>query len=672
MRIILVLISFLFFKPFVAQNYGDIPVKEEYDLYNTHEVNVDHKPCTADPNNDAGTFGDGMSKLIEGYIAMYKATGDKAYLYKFILQSLCMMENRHDLNASATNNDPRWSFDPQMYQDGYIIATFSRFIYFVKLEEPSLFNEPVHQFDELNPTNYAANTCNCNNFGITFSTFGQYANWLQDRVGETLWWYLTNGYWSNSWGMLQEATSNATGVSINMQVGFGRALLFIGLTASEQSFLDKAETIANLFKGNVNFYDPCEDEFYNAKVLRATSDNAYWWYHSGWSIPRRDCGVWTGFPPSFNYYLKAPSHSGFVEYFEDISHGAIVTWLPLDFYHFQPSTPFISNDMVRLRNMFSKKVYDGSGNFHNAVNGQDGPICAGGNDCEPKNPPISYFAHESRNIPLNYMLLAEFDGADGTATAPDVYDIVFDYYVNNIQGSTTSPYGGQNNKGHAEIVQAQWIRECPSLTLYNRKIVYNQDFRVEGTLTVAPEETPGNSYAEPIISDQVFTAEPGTTVNMVAGESIVLKPGTHIKAGSDFHASIDTNLCSNTKNLKTYGNESNENDDNYTISKNVNETLRETQIAEKPNYLFKNSLNVYPNPFDNNTLIQFTLQKTSNVTLTVFDNFGRTVFNQIVDRELKEGIYNIPFSGNNLPSGFYQCILTIDNQTQLTSKIVKQ
>ena len=179
-------------------------------------------------------------------------------------------------------------------------------------------------------------------------------------------------------------------------------------------------------------------------------------------------------------------------------------------------------------------------------------------------------------------------------------------------------------------------------------------------------------YAEPIISDQVFTAEPGTTVNMVAGESIVLKPGTHIKAGSDFHASIDTNLCSNTKNLKTYGNESNENDDNYTISKNVNETLRETQIAEKPNYLFKNSLNVYPNPFDNNTLIQFTLQKTSNVTLTVFDNFGRTVFNQIVDRELKEGIYNIPFSGNNLPSGFYQCILTIDNQTQLTSKIVKQ
>lgn len=98
---------------------------------------------------------------------MYKATGDKAYLYKFILQSLCMMENRHDLNASAINNDPRWSFDPQMYQDGYIIAAFSRFIYFVKLEEPSLFNEPVHQFDELNPANYAANTCNCNNFGRT-------------------------------------------------------------------------------------------------------------------------------------------------------------------------------------------------------------------------------------------------------------------------------------------------------------------------------------------------------------------------------------------------------------------------------------------------------------------------------------------------------------------------
>jgi hypothetical protein len=232
---------------------------------------------------------------------------------------LCMVENRHDFNPEADNNEPRWSFDPQVYQDEYIIAAFSRFVYFIKVEEPLLFSEQVYQFDELNPSNYGANTCNCNKFGKTFSTFGEYADWLQGRVGETLWWYLTNGYWSNEWGVLQTPGINATGAHINMQIGFGRALLFTGLTSAKKSFLDKAKTIANLFKGDVNFYDPCEDESYDAPTLRITSDNAYWWYHAGWRVSYRYCD-------SHQWPLpRVPKYSGFVEYYEDISHGAIAT-----------------------------------------------------------------------------------------------------------------------------------------------------------------------------------------------------------------------------------------------------------------------------------------------------------------------------------------------------------
>lgn len=139
----ILLVVALIAKASVAQNYNFIPVKEEFDFYNELQVFSAYKPCTADPNNDAGTFGDGMSKVIEGYISMYQATGDKAYIYKFVHQSLCITENRHDLNPHANNNEPRWSFDPQMYQDGYIIAAFTRFIYLVKLEEPSLFNVPT-------------------------------------------------------------------------------------------------------------------------------------------------------------------------------------------------------------------------------------------------------------------------------------------------------------------------------------------------------------------------------------------------------------------------------------------------------------------------------------------------------------------------------------------------
>lgn len=653
MRPIFVIALILVFNILDAQTYKDIPVKEEYDFYNAHEVNVDHRPCTLKPDKDERTFGDGMSKILEGYITMYKTTGDKAYLYKFVLQSLCVMENRHDLNESIASNIPRWA--TEMYHDSYIIAAFSRFVYFIKLEEPALLNEPIYQFDELNPSNYLPNTCNCNSFGITFLTFGQYANWLQDRVIETLNWFLDHGYWHNTYGMLQHPYSNnTTGVCINMQIGFGRALFFIGLTTGENYFLDKANTIANLFKGKVVFKDRCENKSYNDYVLRLTEDNAYWWYHYGWSVTYRDCWDWW-------YYLKEPKYSQFVEYVEDISHGAVVTWLPLDFYHFQPNSPFTIDDMIRFRNMFTKYIYDGEGGFYNNVDSSDNPVSI------RKNQTTNYAHNHFHPRALNYILFADFDGADATATPPNVYDIVFTYYKNHIQGYTSTPFGeylGQDNKGHAEVVQAQWKRECPNLTLYNRKVVYNQDFKAKGALTIAPKETLGKSYAEPIIQDKIFTVEPGTTVNMVSGKSVVLKHGTHIKSGSNFRAYIDPALCSNTQN-NSNPNRSNNKEEQRSIPNKENDTI---VIGGS----FENSLDIYPNPFASETLIQITLQKPSNVTLTVLDSFGRTVFNQFVDMQLEEGVYNIPFSGEDLTAGFYHCILTIDNQTRLTEKMIKQ
>jgi len=87
MRTILVIASVLVIKILEAQNYSVIPIKEEFDLYNQNRVfngNSAYKPSTADPNSDGGTFGDGMAKILKGYITMYKTTKNKAYLYKCI------------------------------------------------------------------------------------------------------------------------------------------------------------------------------------------------------------------------------------------------------------------------------------------------------------------------------------------------------------------------------------------------------------------------------------------------------------------------------------------------------------------------------------------------------------------------------------------------------------
>ncbi len=312
------------------------------------------------------------------------------------------------------------------------------------------------------------------------------------------------------------------------------------------------------------------------------------WYHPGWSVSYRYCGIhqWP-FP-------RVPKYSGFVEFIEDISHGAIVTWLPLDFYKFQPNTPFTTTDMIRFRNMFSKKIYDGSGGFYNNVNGTDNPLPD--EPCKPNNCPHNYYHIRS----LNYMIFVDFDGADTTATEPNIYDIVFDYYVNTIKGKTIPPtsYLGQDNKGHAEVVLAQWTKECPSLTLYNRDVVYNQDFFSKGVLTVAPEEAIGNSYAEPIISDKKFMVKPNVTVNMSASSKIALKQGTHIMAGARFRAYLNSNICNQSYSTLN----------NSEISDLISDNNQKTIIKEfdDDNLLIKSEIRIYPNPTSENLTIEMT------------------------------------------------------------------
>jgi len=195
-------------------------------------------------------------------------------------------------------------------------------------------------------------------------------------------------------------------------------------------------------------------------------------------------------------------------------------------------------------------------------------------------------------------------------------------------------------------------------------VVYDQDFFSKGTLTVAPQESTGNSYADPEISEQEFIVEPGVTVNMVASKSIHLKPGTHIKAGSNFHAYIDPNLYSNNKSAKR----------NISTNSNnkSNEITKENTIKNDSVYSFSvnNELSVFPNPFSEYTIIQFSLSKKSIVSLTVTDSYGRILFNKISNRELKEGIYNVPFSGNDLNNGIYICTLDINNKIRLTKKMI--
>lgn len=76
----------------------------------------------------------------------------------------------------------------------------------------------------------------------------------------------------------------------------------------------------------------------------------------------------------------------------------------------------------------------------------------------------------------------------------------------------------------------------------------------------------------------------------------------------------------------------------------------------------------YPNPFNPNTIIRYTIPNTSHVSLTVYNLEGQCV-ETLVDKEMSSGSYEINYSTQNLPSGIYVCRLNFGKQS-LSSKIV--
>lgn len=489
-----------------AQMYDSLSIKEDYDRLNARLVEI-YNPCGVSTEKDHLVFGDGMSHVLDGYITMYQTTGDKAYLYKFMLQALCMLENRHDI--VGINSEARWGDLP--YEDGYIVGAFAHFVYFIEKQDTLLQNATLFPFQELKE----------NSFGVKFERFGDFSQWLGARVNETLKWYISNNFWNDQYGFLEKANSDEA-LILNKQIGFARAVFYMELSDPKSQFKGKSLIIANLMKGNVAFQDRSKRVKYNRPVLQLSDENAYYWYHSGWCLIHKEYkrfGIFKVMEPSYEIYTR---------HFEDMSHGAVVLYLPMDFYRNSPQSPFTTIDMIRFRNTFVKNIYDGKAGFYNTVNKTDGSIsdnrCS--TDC-----PHNFHAMTA----LMYMPYADFDSH--FAHEKGVYPIVMDFYRENVANSSSLPknYCCGMNKGHAEVVQAQWQREDFNLSLFNRKVVYSQNFNAKNNLFIAPENSLGKSYAEPIITEKEFTIEPGVTSELSAGKEIRIKAGTHFKPGSSVH-----------------------------------------------------------------------------------------------------------------------------------------
>jgi hypothetical protein len=72
----------------------------------------------------------------------------------------------------------------------------------------------------------------------------------------------------------------------------------------------------------------------------------------------------------------------------------------------------------------------------------------------------------------------------------------------------------------------------------------------------------------------------------------------------------------------------------------------------------------YPNPFNPVTKINFSIPKASFVSLKIFNVTGREVA-ELVNSELKAGVYESEFNAANLSSGIYFCRFNAGNFTDI-------
>lgn len=81
------------------------------------------------------------------------------------------------------------------------------------------------------------------------------------------------------------------------------------------------------------------------------------------------------------------------------------------------------------------------------------------------------------------------------------------------------------------------------------------------------------------------------------------------------------------------------------------------------------SIETFPNPFSTSTTIEYELQQTSTVQITIYNHLGEKL--EVINENYQpDGKHQLTWHGENLPAGVYYCVLKTDNGTK-TTKMIK-
>ena len=241
---------------------------------------------------------------------------------------------------------------------------------------------------------------------------------------------------------------------------------------------------------------------------------------------------------------------------------------------------------------------------------------------------------------------------DETGVLDAVYEILMEFGSEEgvwDEASTTfdlDEYSGMEMRGHADLVKEQWQRECFDLTLYNRDLVYDQNFAAKRVLTIDAAGGPGASFSDPVITEARFTVNEDIRAELKAGAAIILEPGFEAAYGSVVEASIDPLGCSMEVRMASAAPPSTEQPERMRAEK-LQRTIPSPHIAP-----LSKGITVWPNPSAGMSTLRFILPESTNIRWELMSDLGLRVLSS-PELLLEAGAHEMTIDGRSLAQGVY-------------------
>jgi len=100
----------------------------------------------------------------------------------------------------------------------------------------------------------------------------------------------------------------------------------------------------------------------------------------------------------------------------------------------------------------------------------------------------------------------------------------------------------------------------------------------------------------------------------------------------------------------------------------MNQVLDSCDFSSITDYGIIESISVNPNPFSNSTTIEFELNQTTNIQISIYNHLSKQV--ELIEKKQSSGKQQVVWNAEGLPSGVYFCVLNTEGGMQ-TIKMIK-